>query len=1023
MLTAASAAVLAAAVVLSEFNLLPGPRIAQAAPPQLAVHAGYQGGVPGNGWAPVQVVARNGEGTPFRGYVEVVQLGSGLGGFPPGAAPAGGGDQVLARWRYPIEIPPGGVRSLAPLAPLQAGFRYEVHLVDQSGEKVASAPVGPVPAGDKDTVVAVAGGRPLPYLGALPGLRGGSVVVIETEPELLPRASGGWFSFDAVVIDGIDPLRRLEPAQLEALRLWVELGGTLVLGTGSDAAAMAQVLGPRLFPWTVRGTVETADYAEAVVLARRVDPKVPLLGPGAPAAVAAVLGGTKQGTVSSPAAGSEQGKAPSQVGGTNQKTASSPATDPEQGTAASPVTGRNRETAPGPATLPAAGTAPGRPGTGADATGTVPLAYRADVGLGRVYAWATRLDTEPWLSWPGAPAAFSAWLGSDLVPAAIRRADPFMGGQGMGGGPARAVPLSFPLAIEAAGPRGLFLGMGRATMARGGFGPAQDLLFQASRDVPGLQLPRPGMLAAGIAGYLVLIGPVTFGWLGRRRKREWAWVAVPAVAALAIVGAYLAGSVLGTVAPRNAAGYLLASPAGDRGLWYGMVSAYRPAGVPAVELRTGTLVAPFDPVLFFGVPTPQPAAGDMLRVEPAATGQTVSWPAATAGRIPAAQVHADVPLPGTLEARLQPAGGDEWQVDVVNGLSVTLHDPFIVHGNRTVARLPDLKPGDRYSDRFQSSPRPGPGQWTPPSPLLSNPGMFMGSRFSAAGWEVRQEARLQQALAHLSAGLSGSPLLIARIDGSPVFAPDDRDPAGGAGPGGGSTGGTAAAAGSGSAGGVDAGSTLAASHDDGRGPAGASDASRAAAGGAAEGRGTGRTGTAEAPAPWGSTGITLLVQPLVPEFPTPGAGPRPIRLANTLIPLEPREARASGAENQGPGGPTLVEDGMLEFEWRPPAGLLPRARALEIELPSGIGITLYDHETAGWTRLRGPTGSGLAPGAPAWARRDVRVDGSRVRVTGKSLRRFFGRDGRLALRLDVAGRVAVPFPLVVLEVDGEVSGR
>ena len=161
----------------------------------------------------------------------------------------------------------------------------------------------------------------------------------------------------------------------------------------------------------------------------------------------------------------------------------------------------------------------------------------------------------------------------------------------------------------------------------------------------------------------------------------------------------------------------------------------------------------------------------------------------------------------------------------------------------------------------------------------------------------------------------------------------------------------------------------------------------------------------------------------MPEFPAPEAGPRPIRLANTLIPLEPREARAAGAENQAPGGPTLVEDGMLEFEWRPPAGVLPRARALEIELPSGIGIALYDHETAGWTRLRGPTDSGLAPGAPAWARRDVRVDGSRVRVTGESVHRFFGRDGRLALRLDVAGRVAVPFPLVVLEVDGEVSGR
>ncbi|PZN06709.1 MAG: hypothetical protein DIU69_12855, partial [Bacillota bacterium] len=550
-----------------------------------------------------------------------------------------------------------------------------------------------------------------------------------------------------------------------------------VLGTGSDAAAMARVLGPELFPWTVRDTVEISSYDEAVALARHVDPEAPDLGEDAPPSVAAVLAepeGKSEG---------ETGEAARNAGADGQDRAG----------------GRNG------ATERAAGR-----GAGQGAGSSIPLTYRADVGLGRVYVWATRLDSEPWLSWSGMPDAIAGWLGADLAPGQVRRADSFAGGHGMrsgsapdtGGGSPSQAPVPGPLSIEAGGPRALALALARGPSPMTPSWSTQDILLQAGRDLPGLQLPKPGVLAAGIAGYLLVIGPVTFGLLRRRRRREWAWFAVPALALASIAVAYGASTALGAAAPRNAAGFLFVTPDGDGGLWSGAVATYRPDGSPALDLGRGVLVAPARSSAF-GPPSDLEAGGG-LTVEPALAGTRLSWPSPVPGRIPVARVQMDVTLGGSLQARWRPAGTEagDWDVEVVNGLDFPLKNPVIILGGQTLDRLPDLAPGEAYRGRVRLPSRPAPGPWAPVSSLFAgqmpvtplvarSPGPGPASGQAAPTWRDRQEARLQQALAEASHGMASGAILVATVDGTPLF---------GAGPGATGAGGAGGAPGSGDAG-------------------------------------------------------------------------------------------------------------------------------------------------------------------------------------------------------------------------------
>lgn len=57
-------------------------------------------------------------------------------------------------------------------------------------------------------------------------------------------------------------------------------------------------------------------------------------------------------------------------------------------------------------------------------------------------------------------------------------------------------------------------------------------------DWPGLELPDPILIGVFLLVYIMVVGPVNFVVLRRKRRSEWAWLTIPALVALFSVGAY-----------------------------------------------------------------------------------------------------------------------------------------------------------------------------------------------------------------------------------------------------------------------------------------------------------------------------------------------------------------------------------------------------------------------------------------------------------------------------------------------------
>ncbi|QIA27689.1 hypothetical protein DYI95_009340 [Thermaerobacter sp. PB12/4term] len=941
-------AMLTALLVNVAFALAPAgtgswpPRVEAATPggpassgnePRLEVAAGYGRQPAGGPWVPAQVSITHPGPETFRGTLEIagVVVAPSFGSpASPVAIPPGRGRAFVdaIRWRQPVEVPAGATRTV--IVPVAIGPRetpvmgLDVRLRDERGQVVALAPL-PVGRGRfSDVLIALLAERDIPYLGALPAPRGGSASVERLDPQLAPRTTVGWANFDLVVVDGAAALRRLDGDQRNALATWVQLGGTLLVGTGPDATAVADLLGPRVFPWEVAGSTTTSPLDEAVMWARVIDPRTP-----APPADTPVVA----------------------------------------------------------ARLRPAGA--GHAGSAASA-GSAPLGSIARVGFGRVYAWSTRLDAEPWLSWPGTPNALASWLGSDLTPPSTRLATSVAAQVGMGmmtPGSSRApAPVDMPTTLDAGGYRFLVQALLRALGSHQAPWQLVELWRSGAQDLPGLQFPSTAVLIGGVIAYLLLIGPVTFRWLGRKRRRPWAWVVVPALALLVIGASYASGAVAGRGVPHTGAGFLLLDETGTRGVWAGMVSAYRPGGRARLILRNGTLVTAPDAGMGFG-PFDRPADNRTLEAEVTPRGLEVTWPASAGQVIPVA-AHLDLQLDagspaGGLVARWFPTGDGRWRVEVTNGLGVRLSGVLLLQGGGVVARFGDLDPGEQAVQEVRVFDRPStPSSSLVPGSLGSGvPGGGLagaGTVFRADIATLRQRARLEQALESLLPAVAGDAVLVAGIQGTPVVA--------------GRTGGAVPPS------------------PPGTGGSGA--------------------GGSEAipPSQWDPNGYTLLLAPVTapgldteaPAAPQaggpggPGTSPateRPLpafTASNAIWPAMTRLLRASEVFVPDPDTVRL-RSGEAVMEWRPPAAVTAAARRLAIELQyrgrfsappasAQVAVDVYDFSAGRWVPVKAFQG-GLAPDAPSWVASGVTVTGDQVVVEGEALHRFLPPGGRLLVRL------------------------
>jgi hypothetical protein len=63
-----------------------------------------------------------------------------------------------------------------------------------------------------------------------------------------------------------------------------------------------------------------------------------------------------------------------------------------------------------------------------------------------------------------------------------------------------------------------------------------NMMMNALQQLPGLGLPSPWLLGGLLAGYLLLVGPLSYWVLKRKDRREWLWAVVP-ILSLGFVGA------------------------------------------------------------------------------------------------------------------------------------------------------------------------------------------------------------------------------------------------------------------------------------------------------------------------------------------------------------------------------------------------------------------------------------------------------------------------------------------------------
>lgn len=69
----------------------------------------------------------------------------------------------------------------------------------------------------------------------------------------------------------------------------------------------------------------------------------------------------------------------------------------------------------------------------------------------------------------------------------------------------------------------------------------QNALLRAASEAGSRQVPSIPWLLAAIVAFAVVVGPVNFFVLSRLKKRDWAWVTIPVLSVVAVVGFWVAG--------------------------------------------------------------------------------------------------------------------------------------------------------------------------------------------------------------------------------------------------------------------------------------------------------------------------------------------------------------------------------------------------------------------------------------------------------------------------------------------------
>jgi len=138
---------------------------------------------------------------------------------------------------------------------------------------------------------------------------------------------------------------------------------------------------------------------------------------------------------------------------------------------------------------------------------------------------------------------------------------------------------------------------------------------QAAQIIPGLTLPSVWFLLFFMLGYIVLIGPANY-WLVRRlKRRELAWITIPAIILLVSAGTYLAGTrLMGRGIILNELAVAFGHLESDTMRVHGLTTIYSPRRTSYdLVMPAEALVRPFGSTFFSGSGVGQ--GGDVAAME------------------------------------------------------------------------------------------------------------------------------------------------------------------------------------------------------------------------------------------------------------------------------------------------------------------------------------------------------------------------------------------------------------------------
>lgn len=336
-----------------------------------------------------------------------------------------------------------------------------------------------------------------------------------------------------------------------------------------------------------------------------------------------------------------------------------------------------------------------RPLSGSSTTyseGSTPLVVQARRGAGQVLELAMDPASAPLAAWPGT----TTLLRRLLTPAA-HVGQNYQGPVFSGASSSRAQ--------EAAA-----------------FGPVLT-------NIPDFSLPSAGALGLLLVLYVLAIGPINFLVLGRLRRRDLAWVSVPALSLVAAGLAYGTGLGTGAAPSLNQVRVITLAPGSSRAAVDSYAALYLPHG-GGVRIATGA-------ALVSDLPSLGPTSAALtVSAGPSGSAAVVGGNAS----LGALSATGHLQLPGPLDAQLTQSSGTITGV-VTDHLGVSLSDVSVFTAPGRQVALGSLAAGASTPVHLAAASSSAPTPYGLPYGMYAKPGLLGNATSNQAG---RAQLRQQQ---------------------------------------------------------------------------------------------------------------------------------------------------------------------------------------------------------------------------------------------------------------------------------------